>query len=118
MRIENLGFVERLNREMAELNRVQQLQQEAEAKAKFAASIDKIKKTKPLTEQITELMQTLPPALRDRPWMMAEFVSRLNGRYRERPHAQHVGEALRQLGWRRDRLWGKGGEGRRVWINN
>lgn len=74
------------------------------------------RRSKPLTEQITELMNALPPQLRDRPWSMAELVSRLTGKYRERPHAQHVGEALRILGFRYERRWQKGFDGRRLWI--
>ena len=70
---------------------------------------------KPLADQITELMATLPPAQRDRPWSMDDLVTRLSGRYRARPHAKHVGEALRRLGWRRTRDWTAEGEGRRVW---
>ena len=49
---------------------------------------------KPLTEQITELMQSLPYALKNKPWSMQELVSRLDGKYRDRPHAQLVGIAL------------------------
>ncbi len=48
--------------------RLHKLKQEAEAKAKLAKSIEQIKRAKPLDEQITDLMRTLPPKLRDRPW--------------------------------------------------
>ncbi len=88
----------------------------------FTKTVDKLKeertlarRNKPLTEQISELMLTLPPQLRDRPWSMAELVARLTGKYRDRPHTQHVGMALRQLGWRRERRWGRGYDGVRVW---
>ncbi len=91
--------------------------QEAEAEAKLAESIRTIKHTKPLAQQIAELMRTVPPALRNRPWSMEELVSRLTGRYRDRPHAKNVGEELRKLGWQRVRLWSAGGEGRRVWVD-
>ena len=67
----------------------------------FTKTVDKLKeertlarRNKPLTEQISELMLTLPPQLRDRPWSMAELVARLTGKYRDRPHTQHVGMAL------------------------
>lgn len=71
---------------------------------------------KPLTEQITELMQSLPYALKNKPWSMQELVSRLHGKYRDRPHAQLVGIALRQMGWTRKRLWNTQYQGVRLWI--
>ncbi len=71
---------------------------------------------KPLIEQITELMQSLPYALKNKPWSMQELVSRLDGKYRDRPHAQLVGIALRQMGWTRKRLWNTQYQGVRLWI--
>jgi hypothetical protein len=71
---------------------------------------------KPLTNQISDFIKTLPPPLINKPWMMAEFVSRLEGKYRTRPHPQKVAEALRILGWRRVRYWKKGYDGVRLWI--
>jgi len=47
---------------------------------------------------------------------MTELVNQLNGRYRDRPHAKHIGEALRRLGWQRIRLWTNGADGQRVWV--
>lgn len=70
----------------------------------------------PLTEQIKELMQSMPPKILNRPWSMTELVLRLDGKYRNRPHAKQVGEALRVLGWRRVRYWCKGYDGVRLWI--
>ena len=69
----------------------------------------------PLTEQIEALMRSLPPVQRDRPWSMDELVARLQGRYSVRPHAMHVGQALRALGWTTRRDWTHDGGGRRVW---
>jgi hypothetical protein len=85
------------------------------AKAKKQKTDKRILCDKPLTEQITELMASLPPAQRDRPWSMEELVARLKGRYNMRPHAMHVGQALRQLGWTTVRQWSVQGAGRRVW---
>jgi hypothetical protein len=73
------------------------------------------KSVKPLDDQIVELMRTLPPQLRDRPWSMAELVQRLTGKYRDRPHAQCVSAALLRRGWRKERRYGQGYEGRRLW---
>ncbi len=70
---------------------------------------------KPLTEQIEELMRSLPPAERQRRWTMAEFVARLSGRYAARPHPMRIGEALRTLGWKQRRDWTNAGGGRRYW---
>ena len=109
-------YVQQLMERSEETRRRHELRIEAEAKAKLAASIAQVKRTKPLTDQINELMATIPAALRYRPWTMAELVNRLSGRYNDRPHAQHVGEALRKLGWRRERRWSDGFDGQRVWV--
>ncbi len=73
-------------------------------------------RAKPLAGQITDLMNSLPPALRDRPWNMGELVSRLQGKYRDRPHPQNVGAALRALGWKQKRCWSRGFNGVRLWV--
>ena len=70
----------------------------------------------PLTDQIEDLMASLPPAQRDRPWSMPDLVGRLEGRYRDRPHPANVGQALRALGWVQQRDWSAAGGGRRVWL--
>lgn len=111
-----LTYLEELNAEAEKRNCLHQLKMEAEAKAKLATSIQTIKRTKPLSEQISELMASLPPSIRDRPWSMAELTARLQGKYRDRPHPQQVGEALRMLRWRRVRLYGEGFCGVRVWV--
>lgn len=93
----------------------QQREQPQHIKQLNARTKPTVRQVKPLADQIAELMASLPPAMRNRPWSMQELVQRLSGRYRARPHAQHVGDALRRLGWHRSRLWCEGGEGRRVW---
>ena len=70
---------------------------------------------KPLTLQLEELMLSLPPSLCSRPWAMEDFLNRLEGRYRNRPHPANVGLALRKLGWVRRRDWSANGGGRRFW---
>jgi hypothetical protein len=74
------------------------------------------KTVKGLDQQIAELMRSLPPSVRDRPWQLQAIVNRLEGRYRQRPHAQGVGQALRRLGWVRIRPEDASGEGRRLWV--
>ena len=69
----------------------------------------------PLTDQIEDLMASLPPAQRERDWAIADLVGRLQGRYRDRPHPANVGQALRALGWVQQRDWSAAGGGRRVW---
>ena len=70
----------------------------------------------PLTDQIEDLMASLPPAQRERDWAIADLVGRLQGRYRDRPHPANVGQALRALGWAQQRDWSAAGGGRRVWV--
>jgi hypothetical protein len=77
-----------------EQSRIQQL----EAEARTISLRQQERRARPLTEQIEELMRTLPPQLRDRPWSMADLVARVQGKYRDRPHAQQVGAACRRLG--------------------
>jgi hypothetical protein len=74
------------------------------------------REVKPLTNQISDFIKTLPPALINKPWTMAELVARLDGKYRAKPHPQKVAEALRILGWKRVRYWRKGYDGVRLWI--
>jgi len=70
---------------------------------------------RPLTTQIQTFLRTLPPAQRDRWWSIDEFVCRLEGKYRDRPHPADVGRALRALGWVRVRDFSREGGGRRYW---
>ena len=100
-------------------NHIDNLRQEAAAKNEIARDMSSQREPKtyiPLKDQITELMSTLPSALRNKPWSMQELTQRLNGKYRDRPHAQMVGIALRQLGWTRKRLWNIDHQGVRLWI--
>lgn len=71
---------------------------------------------KPLPQQIEELMSSLPSPLRNRLWTMADFVSKLKGKYRANPHPQQIAMALLTLGWSRRRIWGGGYNGARVWV--
>jgi hypothetical protein len=71
---------------------------------------------KPLELQIVQLMRSLPPAVRDRPWLISEFVARLEGKVTTRPPAQAVAQALRRLGWSRVRPFDSSGQGQRLWL--
>jgi hypothetical protein len=101
-------YIERLKAEIA--------LRESEAVAKLNVRRDTLGNLKPLTEQITELMLSLPPAQRDRPWSIVDLQGRLQGRYKDRPSLGNIGEALRALGWTRQRDWTRNGGGRRVWL--
>lgn len=70
----------------------------------------------PLAEQIKRLIAAYPPAALTRVWLMSEFIAKLSGKYRDKPHPQHVATALRESGWESKRLWGSGYAGRRVWV--
>ncbi len=105
------SYIERLRQQAEDVQRASR----AEAEARRHPPIKGVLCNIPLTEQIESLMRTLPPAQRDRAWSMDDLVARLNGRYRVRPHPKNVGDALRQLGWTRQRDWTAEGGGRRVW---
>jgi hypothetical protein len=86
------------------------------AKAQRKPTDPRILCDKPLTDQIEALMRSLPPAQRNRPWSMEEFLVRLQSRYgARRPHPMYVGQALRALGWQCRRIYGAEWGGRRVW---
>ncbi len=105
-------FAEQIKDGTAEHNLIRQQQDEAKA----IKLRQQERRTKPLTEQITELMRTLPPSIRNRPWSMADLVSRLQGKFHDRPHGQHVGAALKILGWMPERRYKGGYHGTRVWM--
>ncbi len=102
-----------LQADSAESYRLHNLELEAQAVKLLNTERARVK---PLAEQITDLMNSLPPALRDRPWSMADLTSRLQGKYRARPHPQNVGQALRILGWKQRRCWSQGYNGVRLWF--
>jgi hypothetical protein len=103
-----------LRAKVEDQNRLHERRQQADARA--VRPTQGHRHPLPLDAQILDLMRALPPQVRQRPWSMAELVQRLAGKYRERPHAQQVGDALRRLGWRRVRLWKGGADGLRVWV--
>ena len=71
-----------------------------------------------LTEQIEALMRSLPTVQRNRPWTMAELLTRLHGKYNACPCAGQIGTALRRLGWTRIRDWSHSGDGKRFWCSS
>lgn len=97
-------------------SQIERLKEEAETMA-FKQN-PTLRTVKPLDTQIIELMATLAPSQRDRRWSMAELVTRLEGRYRDNPHPQMIGEALRRLGWSTVRDWTNAGGGRRYWTSS
>ena len=102
------SHVENLRLHAEELNNKIQLKKEAASNSS--------PQFKPLTQQIEELMRSMPPKMLNRPWSIAELILRLDGKYRDRPHAQNVGDALRRAGWKSIRHWGKGYNGVRLWL--
>ena len=103
------GYIDTLKAETEAEIRQRQTEQSLRGQRQCPLSV------RPLALQIEELMRSLPPTLRDRPWSMDDLVGRLQGRYRDRPHAAGVGQALRALGWVRVRDWSAAGGGRRFW---
>ncbi len=64
---------------------------------------------------IREWMSAIPPALLDRPYLMAEIVCRFHGRYSALPAPRMIAAALRQLGWTSHRNWTRAGRNTRYW---
>ena len=71
----------------------------------------------PLGRQIDRWLSEIPPAVFARPWTMAELQNLFVGRYRQRPHAQHVASELRKRGWYSCRIWTRPGYGQRIWYS-
>ena len=92
--------------------RLRRLAQEVADLEKLA----QLKRQRPLDDQITIFMRSLPPAQRGRPWSMGDLLPHLTGKYRASPHAKEVGQALRRLGWYRKRLYAGGYDGARYWL--
>ena len=103
-------FAERVLREQSERQQIASVSPNATEERK------KLQRSKPLEVQVCEYLESLPSLHRERSITMTEIVNQLTGRYRDKPHPQHVGAALRALGYRQTRLWGKQGEGKRVWL--
>lgn len=99
-----LGYIMNLERE-----RLAALEAKPKSTPIVAAS-------KPLDQQIVELMRSMAPAARKRPWSIKELVAQLEGKTKARPHASAVGQALRRLGWSRVRPFDASGEGKRLWL--
>ena len=106
------AYVEQLLALNEKRARLLQLAQEVSALEKLA----RLKRERPLDEQITTFMRSLPLAQRVRPWSMADLLPHLSGKFRALPHAKEVGQALRRLGWIRERRYRDGYDGARVWI--
>ena len=105
------AYIETLQNEVKDKRQQQERDRTKHAKADSRVVCDT-----PLADQIEALMLSLPPTQRDRPWSMDEFVARLHGRFKARPHPMNVGQALRGLGWVQTRDWTRGGGGRRYWF--
>ena len=66
--------------------------------------------------QIATWYESLPPASRDRRYMMAEFTSQFAGAYRNHAAARSIAAALRILNFSEHRSWTKSGRNRRYWM--
>lgn len=69
----------------------------------------------PLPDQICNWWADVPPALRNREFQLEEISLHLRGRYRSRPAARDVGNALRKLHWSYRRDYRGTATGHRLW---
>jgi len=67
-------------------------------------------------DQIAIWYESLPPASRDRRYMMTEFTSQFAGAYRSHAAARSIAAALRTLGWIEKRDWTLAGRNQRYWL--
>jgi hypothetical protein len=81
--------------------------QEARAKAKAAlAQEEASERLKPLVDRLSRLLQEVPLEEQRAGLSLMTLRSRLRGRRRGLAHVGEVGLALRQLGYKRCRVWG------------
>jgi hypothetical protein len=59
----------------------------------------------PLVERLRRLLDTLPGELQSEGLSLASLQRSLRGRSRENCHPGELGQALRQLGFKRERRW-------------
>lgn len=100
------SYVEKLQREVSIRS----------AQVKPHSPVQRASQHVPLDVQLEQLFRTIPRGEFNRPWHMDEFVTKLAGRYRERPHPRWIGQTLKARGWTQKRLWAAAYGGRRVWI--
>ncbi len=96
------NYMESLHKLVEEQDKARELakQQETAALQTMQPSV------KLLEQQFFELVRSLNSDQLNRPWTMSEFVMRLKGKYRNRPHPQKISEILKRHNWRRHRTYG------------
>lgn len=69
----------------------------------------------PLETRLSRLLDSIPRSVQEEGISLPALQQLLRGRYRGTPPAGHVGQALRALGWRRERRWRGDADGFRAY---
>lgn len=70
----------------------------------------------PIDVRLARTLDSIPAEVRQQGISLPSLVPLLKGRYRERPRAGDIGDALRRMGWTRTRKWRCEAEGfRALW---
>ena len=69
----------------------------------------------PLEERLQRLLKTIPKELLSEGISLSSIQERLRGRRRGKAHPGELGEALRKLGFKRERRWRSGAGFSAVW---
>jgi hypothetical protein len=105
------SYIESLHKHVEQVNKEKEL-----AKQQEVTSLQTMQPlVKPLEQQLVEYFRSLSPSQAQQPLLMSDLLHHLQGRHRDKPHAQQVSTELRKLGWQRRRLYGSYG-GKRYWL--
>lgn len=90
---------------------------EAAARKQAQAELESRDRLTPLETRLARLLDSIPRAVQEEGISLPVIQKMLRGRWRGNPPAGHVGQALRALGWRRERRWRGDAEGfRALWL--
>jgi len=107
------AYMNRLNAELAAQQAAQEQKRAQEARAVAQAARERLV---PLDARIARLLAGIPPEVQAEGLSLMGLQAQLRGRWRGNAHPGEIGDALRRLGFRRERRWRGGADGfRAVW---
>jgi len=104
------AYIDQLNRAVDTENRRREVQRAAQAEAAANAAREMLS---PLEVRVARLLAEMPPEVKGEGLSLLALQNRLRGRGRghSRCHVGELGDAMRRLGFRRERRWRRGMDG-------
>jgi len=107
------AYIRRLEAETAAQRAKDELARAEQAHAAAKAARERLA---PLENRLAHLLENIPQELQGEGLSLPSLQAALRGRQGHKAHAGEIGEALRRLGFRRERRWRGGADGfRAVW---